>query len=127
MAEPVSSQSGKAGCEVTLENKVAMLFDGADEDGRFLAMTLANYGADIAIVYREDHARYARETKTLVEAKGRRCLIVPLQAGKDVSRDLIRQTASELGRLDIFIDGSSLSPAEARGLVGAEGEARKQQ
>ena len=84
-----------------------MLFNGADEDGRFLAIRLASHGADIAIVCRESHAKHARETKRLVEAEGRRCVIVPFQRGKTFSRELIRQTASKLGRVDIFIDGSS--------------------
>jgi hypothetical protein len=100
-----------------------MLYDGSNEDGRFLAVSLASRGADIAIVYRKDNVKHARETKRLVEAKGRRCLIVPLQEGNALSRDLIRKTTSTLGRLDIFIDSSS-PPPQASGLVDAEGDAR---
>lgn len=91
-----------------------MLYDGSNDDGRFLAVSLASRGADIAIVYRKDNIKHARETKRLVEAAGRRCLIVPFQEGEVLSRDLIRQTTSTLGRLDIFID-SSLPPTEASG------------
>lgn len=102
-----------------------MLFNGSNEDGRFLAISLASHGADIAIVYREGHATHARETKKLVEAQGRRCLIVPVQAGEILSKDLIRQTTSTLGRLDIFIDTSSLS-TEINGSADVEGDARKE-
>lgn len=123
MAKRANSQSGQSGPETTLENKVAMLYDGSNEDGRFLAVSLASRGADIAIVYRKDNVKHARETKRLVEAKGRRCLIVPLQEGNALSRDLIRKTTSTLGRLDIFIDSSS-PPPQASGLVDAEGDAR---
>lgn len=118
MAKRANSQSEQAVPETTLENKVAMLYDGSNEDGRFLAVSLASRGADIALVYRRGHLEHARETKRLVEAEGRRCLIVPLHEGKVLSRDLIQQTTSTLGRLDIFID-SSLPSTE----VNAEGDA----
>ena len=106
MAKKANSQSGQAVPEATLEDKVAMLYDGSNEDGRFLALSLASRGADIALVCRKGTIEHARETKRLVEAEGRRCLIVPLQEGKILSRDLIRKTTSALGRLDIFIDNS---------------------
>ena len=118
MAERANSQSGTVGSKETLENKVAMLFDGSKEDDRSLAVSLASHGADIAIVCRESHANHARETKRLVEAEGRRCLIVPLRGGRDLSRELILQTTSMLGRLDIFID-SSLPSTEANVSTGA--------
>jgi NAD(P)-dependent dehydrogenase (short-subunit alcohol dehydrogenase family) len=119
MAKRAKSQSEQAVPVTTLENKVAMLYDGSNEDGRFLAVSLASRGADIALVYRKGHLEHARETKRLVEAEGRRCLIVPLHEGKVLSRDLIQQTTSTLGRLDIFIDSSS-PPIEASGLAEAE-------
>lgn len=122
MARTVNAQSEQSGAEATLENKVAMLYDGSNEDGRFLAVSLASRGADIAIVYRKDCVKHARETKKLVEAEGRRCLIVPFQEGKVVSRDLIRKTTSTLGRLDIFIDSSS-PPTEGNSSVDAGGDA----
>lgn len=123
MAERASSQSNDLVAGETLANKVAMLFNGSNEDGRSLAVSLASHGADIAIVYPEDHVKHARETKRLVEAIGRRCLIVPLREGKSLSRELIRQTTSTLGRLDIFIDSSS-SSTEATGSTDAAGDAR---
>jgi hypothetical protein len=123
MAERASSQSDRQSAGVTLANKVAMLFDGSNEDGRFLAVSLASHGADIAIVYREDGVSHARETKRLVEAEGRRCLIVPLREGRAFSKDLIRQTTRTLGRLDIFIDSSS-SSKETNGFVDAASTVR---
>jgi NAD(P)-dependent dehydrogenase (short-subunit alcohol dehydrogenase family) len=126
MAMKAHSQPDKAGTEGTLKNKVAMLFDGSNEGGRSLAVSLASYGADIAIVYREGFVKHARETKRLVEAAGRRCIIVPLPDGELLSKELIRQTANTLGRLDIFIDSSS-PPVDASGFVDANGEVNNQQ
>jgi hypothetical protein len=122
MAKRANSLSEQSGSETTLENKVAMLYDGSNEDGRFLAISLASRGADIAIVCRKDTIDHARETKRLVEAEGRRCLIVPLEEDKVLSKELIRKTTSTLGRLDIFID-SSLPDPEAPDFVDAEGDA----
>lgn len=114
MVKLTNSQPDKVDTQKTLENKVVMLFDGSNEDGRFLAVSLASRGADIAIVSRLGQVKHALETKRLVEAEGRRCLIVPLREGKIFSTDLIRRTARTLGRLDIFIDSSSL-PKKTRG------------
>jgi NAD(P)-dependent dehydrogenase (short-subunit alcohol dehydrogenase family) len=103
-----------------LKNKVALLFDGATMDGRSLALSLARFGADIAIVCREDHARHARETERLVKAEGRRCLVLPTQLDDEsLSKEAVCQTTKSLGRFDIFIDFSS-APNE---LVGAAGSA----
>lgn len=123
MVKPVNLQSDKVSAQKALANKVVMLFGGSNEDGRFLAVSLAIQGADIAIVHRLGQEKHARETKRLVEARGRRCLIMPLQEGKTLSTDLIRQTARTLGRLDILIDSSS-PLAETTDLVDFEESAR---
>lgn len=92
----------------TLSNKVALLFHGANIDGRSLALSLASYGADIAIVYRQVHAGYAQEMKDSVKAKGRRCLIIQARTDDQAFfKEVVRQTINRLGRLDIYIDCSS--------------------
>lgn len=92
-----------------LKDKVALIFDGANEDVRSLALSLAKYGADIAIGYRKRSARHAQETEKLVRAEGRRCLIMPAGEvdSQDLAKEAIRLTIGKLGRLDIFIDYSS--------------------
>jgi NAD(P)-dependent dehydrogenase (short-subunit alcohol dehydrogenase family) len=99
--------------EDPLKDKVALLFDGTNTGGRSLAVSLAKYGADIAIVYRQAHAGHAYVTKRLVEAEGRRCLIIPAQANdENFSKEVVRQTINTLNRFDIFIDYSSLTGDE---------------
>lgn len=91
-----------------LVNKVALLYDVTDSGGHDLAVSLAENGADIAIVYRQAYAGQARETKCSVESEGRRCLILPTQnQKKSFSKDVVRRTINILGRLDIYIDYSS--------------------
>jgi NAD(P)-dependent dehydrogenase (short-subunit alcohol dehydrogenase family) len=126
MAKKALPQPDQVGTEGTLKDKVAMLFGGSNEGGRSLAVSLASYGADIAIVYREGFVKHARETKRLVEAEGRRCLIIPLPHGEILSKKLIQQTANALGRLDIFIDSSS-APLDARDFADANGVANRYQ
>jgi sporulation protein YlmC with PRC-barrel domain len=101
-----------------LRDKVVLLFDGTNEGGRSLAVSLAKYGADIALVYRQAHAGLAREMKSLVEAEGRRCLIIQAQTDDETfSQEVVRQTVNTLGRLDIFIDYSSIEPREQNGPI----------
>ena len=92
-----------------MEGKVALLFDGVNTGGRSLAESLAQYGADIVFVYHQLNAGRAREMKRLIEAKGRRCLLIPAQKNSDsFSKEVVRQTIKQLGHLDILIDYSSL-------------------
>ncbi len=94
--------------EEPLTGKVALLFAGVEDDGHSIAVSLAQQGADVALVYRR--VGRARETKELVEAEGRRCLIIPAQpSDKPFAREAIRRTARTLGQPDIFIDYSSQS------------------
>jgi len=104
--------------EQPLKDKVVLLFDdGATEDGRSLAVSLAKYGADVSIVYYEGNEKRARETKEMVIAEGRRCLIVPSPTDDNgVSKEAVGLTIEKLGQLDILIDHSS-SPESIGQLV----------
>lgn len=104
MAQKSQSHNGNEG---PLTDKVALLLDGTREGGASLAVSLARSGADVAVVYRASHARRAEETKRLVEAEGRYCLIIPAEPNDEsFSEKAVRQTVEKLGRLDIFIDYS---------------------
>jgi NAD(P)-dependent dehydrogenase (short-subunit alcohol dehydrogenase family) len=96
-----------------LRDKVALIIDGTN--GRSLALSLARYGADIAIVFRRAHARQVQMTKKLIETEGRRCLIIPAQSfDAAFSKEVVKRTVDALGRLDIFIDCTKPS----RGSIG---------
>jgi uncharacterized protein YrrD len=119
--ERVAERNSKADVPYEpLKNKVALLLDGATEEGHSLALSLAERGADMAIIYRQANAFQARETRRLVEAAGRKCVIVPAHDDLALSKEALLLATSQLGRLDIFIDFSSPpkeddeSPANAR-------------
>jgi NAD(P)-dependent dehydrogenase (short-subunit alcohol dehydrogenase family) len=91
-----------------LKDKIAVITGGDSGIGRAVAIAFAKEGADVAIVYLEEHSD-AEETKKMVEQHGRKCLMI---AG-DVSQDsfctsAVEKTVQEFGRLDILINNAAV-------------------
>ena len=89
-----------------LKGKVAII-TGADSGiGRAVAALYAREGADIAIVYLlEDDD--AAETKRIVEAEGRRAIIIRGDIGeKDFSEEIVSKTLAAFGRIDILVNNA---------------------
>src|SRR5262245_10841267 len=57
-----------------LRDRVALITGGDSGIGRAVAVLYAREGADVAIVYLDEHPD-AQETRRCVEAEGRRCLL----------------------------------------------------
>jgi NAD(P)-dependent dehydrogenase (short-subunit alcohol dehydrogenase family) len=90
-----------------LQGRVALI-TGADSGiGRAIAIAYAREGADIAISYLNEHDD-ARETARLVEAAGRRAVVVAGDIGEeDHCRELVARTVRELGRLDVLVNNAA--------------------
>src|SRR3954470_19175063 len=58
-----------------LEGKVALITGGDSGIGRAVAIDFAKEGADVCIVYLNEHDD-ANETKRMVEAEGRKCVLI---------------------------------------------------
>src|SRR4028118_230910 len=58
-----------------LEGKVAVITGGDSGIGRAVAVAYAREGADVCVMYLNEHED-ARETARLVEAGGRRCVVM---------------------------------------------------
>ncbi|MDQ0887183.1 NAD(P)-dependent dehydrogenase (short-subunit alcohol dehydrogenase family) [Paenibacillus sp. V4I9] len=72
--------------------------------GRAISYLFAKEGADIVVVYLNEHGD-AAETKAKVEQIGRRCLTIAGDIGyEDFCREAVGQTLSEFGRIDILIN-----------------------
>src|SRR5437870_5252687 len=89
--------SGKlAGCG-------ALITGGDSGIGRAVALAFAREGADVAIVYLNEHDD-ARETVRLVEETGRQCLAFAGDVGREsFCRRAVELTARRLTRLSILV------------------------
>src|SRR5947209_6501852 len=65
-----------------LKDKVALITGGDSGIGRAVAVAMAREGADIAIVYLEEH-KDAEETVRLVEKEGRRAIKLAGDVGEE--------------------------------------------
>lgn len=98
---PDYSGSGK------LKDKVAIITGGDSGMGRAIAVAFAKEGADIVIVYLNEHSD-AEETKQVVEQKGRRCLAIAGDIGSEAfCKQVVEQTIAQFGKLDILVNNAA--------------------
>jgi NAD(P)-dependent dehydrogenase (short-subunit alcohol dehydrogenase family) len=90
-----------------LEGKVALITGGDSGIGRAVAIAFAKEGADVAIGYL-DEERDAKQTRRLVAEHGGKCILVAGDVGDEkFCAKAVRQTVSELGRLDILVNNAA--------------------
>jgi NAD(P)-dependent dehydrogenase (short-subunit alcohol dehydrogenase family) len=91
-----------------LADKVALITGGDSGIGRAVAVAFAQQGCDVAIAYLSEHAD-ARETARLVEAHGRKCVLIPGDlAERKHCQQAVRTTVKDLGRLDILVNNAGV-------------------
>lgn len=90
-----------------LLNKVALITGGDSGIGRAVAVYFAKEGADVAVLYLNEHED-AQETKRQVEQEGRRCLLIAGDIGSEsFCREAVERTVRELGKLDILVNNAA--------------------
>ncbi|WP_377294349.1 SDR family oxidoreductase [Rhizobium sp. SG2393] len=90
-----------------LAGKVALITGGDSGIGRAVAIAFAREGADVAIAYLSEDDD-AEETRRLVEAAGRRALLLPGDLGQENHcQAVIEQTVTTLGQLDILVNNAA--------------------
>ena len=88
-----------------LSGKVALVTGANTGIGQAIALSLAKAGADVALVGRSE----ASETKTKVEAMGRRVIIISADLSSIAPvPDVIAQTLSGLGSIDILVNNAGI-------------------
>ena len=98
---PTYKASGK------LAGKKAIITGGDSGIGKAAALLFAKEGADIAIVYLDEHDD-ANETKQLIEAEGRKCLLYAGDIGnEDFCKEVTNKILSEFGSLDILVNNAA--------------------
>lgn len=90
-----------------LEGQKALISGGDSGIGRAVAVHFAREGADIAIIHLEEDDD-ARETQKLIEAEGRRCVIIRMDLGrKGQAVKAVERTIKALGGLDILVNNAA--------------------
>lgn len=90
-----------------LKNLTAIITGGDSGIGRSVAILFAREGADVAIIYLSEHED-AEETKRLVEAEGRKCIIIAGDVA-DVAfcEHAIKQTISQFKKIDVLVNNAA--------------------
>jgi NAD(P)-dependent dehydrogenase (short-subunit alcohol dehydrogenase family) len=91
------------------------LVTGADSGiGRAVAAAFAKEGADVAVSYLEEHDD-ARRTAELIEAAGRRAVLLPGDlSGRETCDRVVDETVEKLGGLDVLVNNVAFqSPVES--------------
>jgi NAD(P)-dependent dehydrogenase (short-subunit alcohol dehydrogenase family) len=90
-----------------LTDRVALITGGDSGIGRAVAVAFAKEGADVAIIYLEEH-RDAEETRKLVEAEGRTCVTIAGDIGDEqFCRSAVDKVVHELEKLDILVNNAA--------------------
>lgn len=89
-----------------LMGKVALISGGDSGIGRAVAIAFAKEGADVVILYLNEHED-AADTKQQVEAQGRRCVTLAGDIGDEqFCRDAVAKTVETLERLDVLVNNA---------------------
>jgi len=103
---PMYEAPGYLGSEKLLD-RVAIITGGDSGIGRAVAVLFAREGADVVVMYLDEH-KDAEETKAAVEREGRKCMLI---AG-DVTdpkfcRSSIDKTLKKFGRIDVLVNNAA--------------------
>lgn len=90
-----------------LENMAAIVTGGDSGIGRAVSVLFAREGADVAVVYLNEHED-AEETRRVVEAEGRRCVLIPGDVqDANFCKDAVEQAVKAFGKLDILVNNAA--------------------
>ncbi|MES2317462.1 MAG: SDR family oxidoreductase [Pseudomonadota bacterium] len=90
-----------------LEGQTAIVTGGDSGIGRAVAVLFAREGADVAILYLNEHED-AADTARCIESEGRRCLAVAGDV-KDMAfcQDAVDKVVARFGRLDVLVNNAA--------------------
>lgn len=91
-----------------LKDKVAIITGGDSGIGKAVAVHFAREGADVVIVYRQN-TEDAEETKSLVEAKGRKALLIQRDVSIKINcESIVEQTLAAFDKIDIIVNNAAI-------------------
>ncbi|WPC43497.1 SDR family oxidoreductase [Clostridium sp. JS66] len=90
-----------------LSNKTALITGGDSGIGKAVAVAYAKEGADIAIVYFDEHED-AKETQKVIQEKGRKCMLIPGDIGDEsFCIKAVENIIKEFGKIDILVNNAA--------------------
>ncbi len=90
-----------------LEGMVALITGGDSGIGRAVAIAYAREGADIALSFLNE-TDDAADTARLIEAEGRRCVLIPADISTAAAcRQIVDRAVADLGRIDILVNNAA--------------------
>jgi NAD(P)-dependent dehydrogenase (short-subunit alcohol dehydrogenase family) len=96
-----------------LEGKRAVITGGDSGIGRAVALAFAREGADVLVSYLESEETDAQETRKLIEAAGRKAVLVPGDICEESHcQEIIDRAVNELGGLDILVNNAAYQMAQ---------------
>ncbi len=91
-----------------LDGKVALITGGDSGIGRAVAVAFAEEGADVVIVYLDEHED-AKKTVKAVEEKGRSALLIAGDVSKEsFCKKAIQKTLDKFGKIDILVNNAAI-------------------
>lgn len=91
-----------------LQDKVAIITGGDSGIGRAVAIHFAKEGADVAIVYLDEHDDAAK-TKKEVEKHGRRALTIATNISEEANcKQAVDDVVKKFGRIDILVNNAAV-------------------
>src|SRR5690606_14974650 len=94
--------------EGRLEGKTAIITGGDSGIGRGVAVAFAEEGADVAIVYLDEHED-AHKTAAEIQETGRKVLLIAGDVSKEsFCQKVIQKVIKEFGKIDILVNNAAV-------------------
>lgn len=90
-----------------LKGKVAIITGGDSGIGRAVSVHFAKEGADVAIIYLDEHDD-AEDTKRLVEQEGQKCILISGDIGnQSFCEAAVTEVLDKYGKVDILVNNAA--------------------
>ncbi|GLB58863.1 SDR family oxidoreductase [Cytobacillus sp. NCCP-133] len=90
-----------------LKGKVALITGGDSGIGKSAAIYFAKEGANVAIVYLDEHED-AEKTKEAIKAEGQECLLISGDIGSETfCKDVVNKTIDQFGKIDVLVNNAA--------------------